>query len=573
MLNILRIGVVVLTVVWGLAGAAQQSSVTQYGITWTFSQAREVGQYCNGDYWVVGPVNITSITNSWHTHGFTPGKGQDGSMINPGGGGNQGYDSTLTSYQANLNAALIGGNRISSSNPLMLTTNSSLVSSVSWLYTSDSTTEPGCPTFNGGTHTPRPVLRDAAILTCVATAPATGSFRPPYCGNDKAAKFNTNQLDYTLLNNFIPPASTPSLATIQRSVERPWIDHVYQYSGAFLHPSENMPQYGEDVSIAMGKAALMLHLDFSQLPGSPSKDTLLVRMVQLGIDLAGIADVGGGWPANGGHHMGRKWPILFAGLVLHDAHMDSVGSWNTRFQENENTYYVDQAAVDMTHSAAWAPDSRAPALAYEIKDIGLPEWGIVHAASPSADNLHWSATYRSINNDAYAGFVLAAQVMGAKTLWSHNAIFDYIDRSTHFGSAGYPPSHRYYALYTFGSTFVYDLWQAQRSKYGCTWVPTTDTVYSNGTTDCSRCVYYCPSRISHSVQPQDNPRHFTVTNPVVRYLTIPAEAGSVMRILDANGRTAALPGPRDIFDLGALPAGVYYLDAGQNRIQSIVIIK
>jgi hypothetical protein len=36
-------------------------SVSQYGITWTFTKPSPVGRYVNGDYYVVGPVTITNI--------------------------------------------------------------------------------------------------------------------------------------------------------------------------------------------------------------------------------------------------------------------------------------------------------------------------------------------------------------------------------------------------------------------------------------------------------------------------------------------------------------------------------
>src|SRR5262249_53539980 len=35
-----------------------EKSVTQFGITWTFSQRQLVGHFANGDWWVVGPVKI-----------------------------------------------------------------------------------------------------------------------------------------------------------------------------------------------------------------------------------------------------------------------------------------------------------------------------------------------------------------------------------------------------------------------------------------------------------------------------------------------------------------------------------
>src|SRR5262249_16964951 len=43
------------------APLVRRSSVTKDGITWTFSQSVRVGKFVNGDYFVVGPVTITSI--------------------------------------------------------------------------------------------------------------------------------------------------------------------------------------------------------------------------------------------------------------------------------------------------------------------------------------------------------------------------------------------------------------------------------------------------------------------------------------------------------------------------------
>ncbi|MBX3464889.1 MAG: hypothetical protein KF830_17105, partial [Planctomycetes bacterium] len=44
------------------AGGQLSSSITQWGITWTFDHDYQVGQFCNGDWWVVGPVTVVSIT-------------------------------------------------------------------------------------------------------------------------------------------------------------------------------------------------------------------------------------------------------------------------------------------------------------------------------------------------------------------------------------------------------------------------------------------------------------------------------------------------------------------------------
>jgi hypothetical protein len=408
--------------------ASAATKVTQNGITWTFSEDREVGTFCNGEYWVKGPVTIVAITTDLHAPGFTPRPGQDGSMVNPGTGGKQGYDSTLNTYDPALNAGLPNGKPVSADNPLKLENSSTLISMVSWLYRSPDDTEPGCPRFNNSTKAPRPATRSAAVLTCLAEAPPEGSFRPPYCGNDKTVKYNKKSLKMDLLQDLPPVGKVPDVADVEKSMARTWIDHVHEFSGAMIHPSEHMPNYGRDMANVTSQSALMVHLDFKALPGKPTKDKIVINLVQYGIDLAGIADNGGGWPANGGHHLGRKWPILFAGLMLDDAHMKNVGQWKTRFHEDEQTFYVTQADVDITNSPRWKPDDRAPMEPYEAKDIGMPEWGIRHKTQPHTDNRNWKATYREVNAPCYPGMILPVLIMGQKKAWNHDALFDYTDR-------------------------------------------------------------------------------------------------------------------------------------------------
>ena len=49
------------------------------------------------------------------------------------------------------------------------------------------------------------------------------------------------------------------------------------------------------------------------------KEKLLIGFVQNGIDLWGIVRAGfHGWQGFGGHGTGRKWPIVFAGIMLGD---------------------------------------------------------------------------------------------------------------------------------------------------------------------------------------------------------------------------------------------------------------
>jgi len=180
-----------------------------------------------------------------------------------------------------------------------------------------------------------------------------------------------------------------------------------------------MPSYGTDLAGEINVGALMLQLNLT----NAQKETLLVRYVQLGIDLFGIVSDGGqnNWVANGGHGSGRKWPILFSGLVLDDRGMISIGADSTtHFGEDDQTFYVAETSPGVYNQGYGG---------YGASDVGLPEYGITHASIPSADSNQWSAPYRQCCTAfCWSGAVLAARMMGAKNLWNHNALFDYQDR-------------------------------------------------------------------------------------------------------------------------------------------------
>jgi len=467
-------------------------SVTQFGITWTFDKEYLVGQFVNGDWWVVGPVKIIKIdpeskevSGTTTIEGFTVGSGDDiqvrtmnGSMINPSpkSGLNQGFDNETYQwhpvsgrlydghYDKSLNVAL----GVSGTSALTVSSSSSIVSTIS--------------KENGA----RSQVKAAAILTVLDSAAAQGSFRPPYSGSDKTIYFNKSQLKWNLLKKLAKVDETPNIEDVANYFEKPWIDHVPDWSARYIHPSENMPDYGREISTQIGEAALMLHLDFSD----SEKETLLIRFVQLGIDLYGIVKDGGkdNWKPAGGHTNGRKWPIMFAGFLLDDKEMKNIGQISgdylysdghgignppddyVNFNEDGQTFYVSQDEVDKTHDDKWNPDKRnadkGETEMYEISDIGLPEWGIDHTDNQYADNKHWNAVYRTCcTANSYGGFILAAHIMSLKKEWNHDALFDYLDRYVEIESAKEPkPSS------VLSSKFADDMWLKYRDNYPPVWI-------------------------------------------------------------------------------------------------------
>ena len=384
------------------AAADTTGQISQFGVTWTFAQPVTYGQFANGDYWVVGPVQITSIDPPSADIG---GRTKNGSMINPGLGMTQGYDSAMygvygPAYSAALNVAL----GVSPGSPLTVQSGSSLISSISI-----------------DTAGNRPQLRTAAVLTVLATPATAGSFRPPYFGNDKTIGYNVSQLNYSKLPKLTPVANTPNLATVAGRFQRPWLEHVLSWTGRYCHPSDNMPDYGRDIALAIGDGALLLLLDYSD----QEKQTLLVRLVQYGIDLYAIASAGGVWEDLGGHMHGRKLPILLAGLVLDDANMLAIGTTlPSNFQGDRQTWYVTQYDVGRP---LYTADGR-PREEYIQADVGIPEWGEQHTRAPQRDGRNWNAYYRRIVGHSILAHVLTARILGLKDAWNWDALFDYIDR-------------------------------------------------------------------------------------------------------------------------------------------------
>ncbi len=393
----------------GEAGMTQ--SLSQHGITWHFDEPVPYGQYANGDYWVLGPVNVVGIDPASQT---LSDRTIHGSMINPSprDGSTTGYGQTRdTGYDASRNVA----KDVSASQPLAIGADSSLVSTIS---TAEANARPGIDT--------------AAVLTVVGEAPAANAFRPPYSGSDKNSPWTTDDLRYDLLPRLEPVEQTPDIAAMAAHFQRVWLDHVPGWTGRAIHPITSMPAYGRDMASRLGQGSLMLMLDF---PDEQKRD-LLVNFVQVGIDFYGIVEDGGenNWVPNGGHAQGRKWPILFAGTMLDDEAMAGIGQReDVYFGEDGQTFYVTETEVERTDLHVMDPNHsnyvQEYADGYTEAMLGMPEWGIRHATDPRRDSPDPGRAYRMCCTAAsWHGHVLSALLMDLKDAWNHDAIFDYSER-------------------------------------------------------------------------------------------------------------------------------------------------
>lgn len=377
------------------------AAVDRHGITWTFGRPARCGRYVNGDWWVIGPITITSIKPASLQDGP---RVRHGSMINPSPNSlAQGYDSAMFGngatgrYDPKANVAL----DVTRDKPLSLAPGSSLVSTVSHPIAGQ-----------------LPQIESGAVLTCVDKEPPNNAFRPPYCGTDKKPRWSANDLDMTQFARLEMVAGSPDIRDLVERFERTWLDHLPGYTGRYLHPRQNMPDYGRDLADLVGVGALALQLD---LPSS-DKRPLVIAMVQLGIDTFGIVKNGGRFLADGGSGSGRKFPLLLAGSVLKDDEMLRLASTRKlAFGEDAQTFYVGQTA-----NGEWNRGYGG----YGPEDAGLPEWGNRHADEPDQDRKAWTADpyRRCCTANVWHGYVLAARIMGLRDAWDHPALFDYVDR-------------------------------------------------------------------------------------------------------------------------------------------------
>jgi len=251
------------------------TSVSQFGITWTFDRDYTVGQFANGDWWVVGPVTITKIepvsreylslyrNDLIVTGSFSPGeKVQQGSAtgvvhsfgIFDGPGSidfsglilesttgtfvtgqvvidADGHSFTPTSIETRtMHGSMINPSPSTGINQgfdtkLDTAFGCSYNSSLNAARPNDQVLSPGnslvvqpnsslVSTIGLPYEYPRTPLKTAAILTVLDNPAPEGGFRPPYSGSDKTIRFNEYQLNYSVL------AELPITAQIRTAMPR-----------------------------------------------------------------------------------------------------------------------------------------------------------------------------------------------------------------------------------------------------------------------------------------------------------------------------------------------------------------
>jgi hypothetical protein len=405
-----------------LGDLPRKDSVSQYGITWTFEKPAPVGQFVNGDWYVVGPVTVKAIDpkplygkdipekelDSRESRYSEAQRVRNGFMLNPPAEQKVAYDSGTRNW---FDPLLIG--RL----PVVMKPGDSLVATISMPKGLKINAQLK-NTYQRGVGDASPT-RLAAILTCVEAPLPPDAFRPSYCDRQARIYF-ARDLKRDLLPAFAATQSTPKIAEYVGYTQKPWVGTCFF---SFEHPIENMPMYGREYSRVVGQCALLLCTDLKP----EEKEPLLVNFVQVGIDLGGVIRAGHpGFEGFGGHGSGRKLPIVFAGLLLGDEQFTHVNKSfpKAAFGEDEQTAYGDcWTGAKVVFAGHRAIDERT--------GIARGRTGPYEHKPPatwtSGDKT--SEGYRRCcTSAAWVPQALALHLMKAEKAWDHDAFFDYCDR-------------------------------------------------------------------------------------------------------------------------------------------------
>ena len=379
-----------------------QDRISQSGITWTFNAKVPVGRFVNGDYYVVGDVTVVSI-------GPKPENGRNGSVLNlPAHWGKSGFDSRVSQgrYDPGLRASL----------PIHMKPGDSLISAISVEKMGELP-----PPLRPKDKAVSPI-RSASVLTCLARPVPPDAFRPSYCDREQKS-YLARDLRWERLLKLAPVEGGLEQGPWEITPEdwagrfqRPWLDVCFF---GFDAPIDYMPHYGHEVGRSVGVASLILLLDYPR----ERKESLLINFVQYGIDLWGIVRAGHrGWPAHGGHGSGRKWPILFGGILLGDEDMQSPKKKYPKVVFGEDMHTMQ--------GKGWT-GARVVYAGHVGKEgrFGERGWGAYEHLHPSEWVNNLGENYRRCcTSIAWVGQALAARLMKAEKIWAHDAFLDYVDR-------------------------------------------------------------------------------------------------------------------------------------------------
>lgn len=432
----------------GVPSAVVQQ-ITTSGVAFNFAASRPAGRYANGDWWVLGPVTITSVTPQSSTMDGTradgssyTGRAINGTMVNPGNrsfavggltihnagsnsGANvqQGMDSLTGSIGYRGYSAALNVDPGATGVPLTVTTGT--------VVKCLSATNPAQVSALG-----RQAPQRFVTLTVVDTVPAPDAIRPGMSRANTTSLVRASDIDLSVFQNLAPVAGTPSYETVFANLLGPF----NTFDPDSINSANMMPQtnaeYGREVANRIHAALLCLHLSSFT---ADQKRTLLIHLLTFAEDIVSRAEEGALGFANGGGNQWKKPALVVAAASLKNK---APASWlaacdGSRFPNPNDVRQV--FAEDAHYSAITDRDIALPRLtadgrprtAFSYLCLGSVDWGNWNTRSDAGMN--WDTLfYRNIYNPALLPGIQAVELTeGGLALWNNPQPFLYMKTQWH----------------------------------------------------------------------------------------------------------------------------------------------
>lgn len=420
-------------------GISVARSVSQYGMTLNLAEQAIVGEYANGDRWIIGPVSVQSaapasavVSGNFAGGAAYTNRAVNGLEINPGNRaersgdvtintsrGWQGYDSgrnstggtaTLTAYDAayNLDPGRTGA-------PLNVATGS-IVKTISNLVPPD---------------TGRASISDMAVFTVVDKIPQAGSFRPGVSSSSVTPPFHVSDLDLSVFKKLTPPANAPTpaqaAALVARAFQTQTPDSINSRN---INAANNHQEYGRDIANDVHTAMLCLHLNWTDQEKMP----VLIGLVQLAIDIWSRAEEGGEvLPIGGGNQWKKSVLCMAAACLGQKAVTSGLAAYCNALSPPHPPYlypfiFAEDGQIRRLNGLDIVVARTAPSVqtVYQSYMVGAHEF-FEGGHQLGNSGSQWTAEYRDVFGNALIGGMLAVRLTtGAEALWNNPGVFTYI---------------------------------------------------------------------------------------------------------------------------------------------------
>jgi len=437
--------------------AAMADSITQYGITWKFDKKYEIGQFANGDYWVldegsgvtikeiIPPMTQVTIEDStrW-VHGWE---------VNPVYTGKQGFDERGGRRSATSGQDLFDIN-LAPGLPYTASGGESLVKSIS-------------QNLDALYH--RSLLEKAVVLTVLNALPPDGTgagyFRPPYVGTNKPY-YPVSDIRSDLLPELDPVEHTPSLDEVIGNLEKVQMDHKGGFLGGQIRPVENV---GSDYAPSMSRRSndAILRLFIKEPAENPTKkEKALILLLQKGIDMYHFVLSGQTWPDGAGWQNGHLLTIAFTATFLNNEDMKTTVANADFLSESsciaQNRY---ERGVFGVQNQYWSEEKYWRTLTLEGGGANSERdpYGYIDGGWKPGHNYQDDCVTSPWIGEALTFHLLPEM----KSVWNNTNFFDYIDRWMTTGGALTQPDP-----YSPAPILTTEQWENREAHgYGTSWGP------------------------------------------------------------------------------------------------------